>query len=427
MLTWIQTLTPPVNLSGQSLTAYVLFDVAVIILLARILGNITVKIGQPRVVGEILAGILLGPTLLGQNLSQVITPLEARPIISALATLGLIFFMFIAGLDFDVEKALTKIKHAVFLALLAVGIPAILGFPIAYILHNSLYAGAAGTEILPFALFLGSALSVTAFPVMAHILMERGELNTSLGLLGVATAGFVSIFMFNYIGFAGTMASGAGFDELTQKLILVLVFMVGSWFVIRPLLGRFLLSKMVGDFIDGTGMAVTFFGVVLFGIITQWLGLTALVGGFVWGVIFPIHPKIRKGVADRVRDVSLVFLLPIFFAVSGFSTDLKLLTIESLPGIGLMLLGAVGGKFLAAGFGKLIGLSWKDVGILGSLLNTRGLLVLVVGLIGLQLEIITPIMFTIFVVVALVTNLMTLPLLNLLYRQQTDSLPIPAK
>lgn len=419
MITWLQSLAPPENLSGQLLTAYVLFDVALIIILARFLGNWLVKIGQPRVVGEILAGILLGPTFLGQNLSQVITPLEARPIISALATLGLILFMFIAGLDFDVEKALDKVKQAVFLALMAVGVPAALGFPIAYLLHTSLYVGPAGADVLPFALFLGSALSVTAFPVMAHILMERGELNTSLGILGVATAGFVSIFMFNYIGFAGTMASGAAMSELMQKLFLVLVFMVASWFVVRPLLARFLQSKAAGEFVDGTAMAVTFCGVIVFGVITQWLGLTALVGGFVWGVIFPLNKKLRKGIADRVRDVALIMLLPIFFAVSGFSTDLKLLTVESIPGILLMLLGAVGGKFLAAAFGKFLGLSWKEVGILGALLNTRGLLVLVVGLIGLQLEIITPIMFTIFVVVALVTNLMTLPLLNLFYQTKT--------
>lgn len=425
-MTWLQSLTPPANLSGQLLTAYVLFDVALIVLIARLLGNWMVKIGQPRVVGEILAGILLGPTLLGQNLSQVITPLEARPIISALATLGLILFMFIAGLDFDVEKALKKVKQAIFLALMAVGVPALLGFPIAYALHHSLYAGAAGADVLPFALFLGSALSVTAFPVMAHILMERGELNTSLGILGVATAGFVSIFMFNYIGFAGTMASGAEISELIRKLVFVLVFMVVSWFVIRPILGRFLVSKFSGEALEGTAVAVTFFGVIIFGVITQWLGLTALVGGFVWGVIFPLNQKLRKTVADRVRDVALVLLLPIFFAVSGFSTDLKLLTLESTPGILLMLLGAVGGKFLSAAFGKFLGLSWKEVGILGALLNTRGLLVLVVGLIGLQMEIITPIMYTIFVIVALVTNLMTLPLLNLFYRTKSKMSPTSA-
>ena len=126
---------------------------------------------------------MLGPTLLGQTLSQVITPLEVRPILNSLATLGLIFFMFIAGIEFNAEKVKGKVKNAIILALLAVGLPAILGFPIGYLLHNATYTGPAGATLLPFALFLGSALSVTAFPVMAHILMERGELNTSLAVL----------------------------------------------------------------------------------------------------------------------------------------------------------------------------------------------------------------------------------------------------
>ncbi|NJN43817.1 MAG: hypothetical protein HC806_03135 [Anaerolineae bacterium] len=261
-------------------------------------------------------------------------------------------------------------------------------------------------------LFLGSALSVSAFPVMAHILMERGELNTDLGILGVATAGFVTIFMFNYIGFATTIASGEGLGNLFEKLVLFLVFLLISWFGLRPVLERFLLRRIIKGFIDGTGLSIVFGGVLLFGIITQWLGLTSLVGGFLWGVIFPLNATLRKGVVDRIKDFSIIILLPIFFAISGFSTDLKLLTVDSIPGILLMLGGAIFGKFIAGAFGRLLGLTWKEIGILGSLLNTRGLLVLVVGLIGLQLEIITPVMFTIFVVVALVTNLLTLPLLK---------------
>ena len=427
MFTWLDSLTPPTNLSGSALTAYVLFDVFLVVILARVLGNGITRIGQPRVVGEILAGILLGPTLLGQTLSQVITPVEVRPTLNALATLGLILFMLVAGLEFDTEKVKRRIKNAIILALLAVGVPALLGFPIGFLLHNSTYTGPAGMNLLSFALFLGSALSVTAFPVMAHILMERGELNTSLGVLSVATAGFVSVFMFNYIGFSGAMATAGGFGVLIYKFLLVILLAVVAGWIVRPFLARALSERQQEGVIDGTGMAIIFGGVVIFGMFTHLLGMTALVGGFLWGLIFPNNLELRKGVANKVRDVAMVFLLPIFFAVSGFSTDLKLLTFESLPGVGLMLLGAIGGKFLAAIPGRYIGLTWKEVGILGALLNTRGLLVLVVGLIGLQLEIITPIMFTIFVVVALVTNLMTLPLLNLFYRSKPEMATVSIK
>ncbi|NJN43816.1 MAG: hypothetical protein HC806_03130 [Anaerolineae bacterium] len=154
MIEWLLALKPPENLAGQTLIVYVLLDVALIIFLARILGNLLVKIGQPRVVGEILAGILLGPTLLGNNLSEVITPLQVRPIINVFAIIGLIFFMFIAGLEIDVEKVISKVKQAIFLSLLSVGIPALIGFPIAFLLNNSLYAGLGGEAILPLVYFL---------------------------------------------------------------------------------------------------------------------------------------------------------------------------------------------------------------------------------------------------------------------------------
>jgi Kef-type K+ transport system membrane component KefB len=427
MLTWFNTLAPPINLTGSALTAYVLFDVFLIILLARTLGNWMLRVGQPRVVGEILAGILLGPTLLGQNLSQVITPIEVRPILNTLATLGLLFFMFIAGLEFDTEKVKGRVKNAVILALLAVGIPALMGFPISYLLHNETYSGAAGTALLPFALFLGSALSVTAFPVMAHILMERGELNSPLGVLSVATAGFVSVFMFNYIGFAGAIAAAAGFGELVYKFFLVVLLVLFAGLIMRPFLVRIFSNVGQDSGVNGTEMAIILGGMVIFGMFTHLLGMTALVGGFLWGLIFPPNLKLRSEITGKVRDVAMVFLLPIFFAVSGYSTDLRLLTSESLPGIGLMLLGAIGGKFLAAVPGRYFGLSWMEVGTLGALLNTRGLLVLVVGLIGLQLAIITSNMFTIFVIVALVTNVMTLPLLNLFHRPQSQTIPVPIK
>jgi Kef-type K+ transport system membrane component KefB len=151
---------------------------------------------------------------------------------------------------------------------------------------------------------------------------------------------------------------------------------------------------------------------ILFGLITHLLDINALVGGFVWGLILPADYALRKHLADKVRDVALVLLLPVFFALAGFSTDLKLISPQTFPAVLVMLLAAIGGKFIAAVPGKIYNLSWREVGILGALFNTRGLWVLVVGLIGLELYIITILTFTIFVVMALVTNLMTLPLLN---------------
>ena len=417
-MSWLQQITPPQNVTGPMLTAYVLFDVFLIVVLARLMGNLMVRIGQPRVVGEILAGILLGPTLLGNTLSQVIAPLEARPTLSAIATIALILFMFLAGVEYDSSKVKGRTKHAVFLAFLSILIPALLGFPVAQVMHTPAYAGPAGMSLLPFALFIGAALSATAFPVMAHILMERGELNSPMGSLGVATTSFMSVFMFSYIALAGVVATASGFGSLLLKIVLIIVFGLVSWYIIRPLLERLLTTTIQGEAITGQGMVVIFSGMLLYGLIADRIGINALVGGFVWGLILPTSRMFRQIVSAKVRDIAMIFFLPIFFAMAGFSTDLKLLTVETFPIVILVLLVAIGGKFVAALPARAFNLSWNETMILGTLFNTRGLLVLVAGLIGLQLNIITILTFTIIVIVALVTNLMTLPLLRVYSNQQ---------
>jgi Kef-type K+ transport system membrane component KefB len=415
---WLQQIAPPQNVTGSTLTAYVLLDVFLIVVLARLLGNLMVRIRQPRVVGEILAGILLGPTLLGNTLSQVIAPMEARPALSAIATIALILFMFLAGVEYDSSKVKGRIKHAVVLAFLSIVVPALLGFPVAQVMHTAAYAGPAGTSLLPFALFIGAALSVTAFPVMAHILMERGELNSPMGSLGVATTSFMSVFMFTYIALAGVVATASGFGTILLNVVLIIVFGLVSWYIIRPLLERLLAKTMQGETISGQGRAIIFGGMLLYGLIADRIGVNALVGGFVWGLILPTIPMFRAIVAAKVRDIAMILFLPVFFAMAGFSTDLKLLTVETLPIIALVLLVAIGGKFVAALPARAFNLTWNETLILGTLFNTRGLLVLVAGLVGLQLDIITRLTFTIIVIVALVTNLMTLPLLRVCSNQQ---------
>jgi len=412
---WLQTLTPPQNVTGQLLIAYVLFDVFLIVVLARILGNLMNKIGQPRVVGEILAGVLLGPTLLGQNLSLVIAPAEARPALSTFATLALALFMFLAGVEYDLSKVRGREGQAGLLAVLAIAIPAVIGFPIAQVMYTSDYAGEAATRFLPFGLFLGAALSVTAFPVMAHILMERGELNSKMGSLGVASTGIMSVIMFSYISFAATVAAAKGMSDFLLRVGMILLFALVSWIVVRPLLARLIR----GDTISGDGMAVCFAGLTLYAVIAHQLGINAMVGGFLWGMLLPANPGLRASISAKVKDVAMIFFLPIFFAMSGFQTDLKLITWQTLPAVGLMLLGAISGKFLAALPSKGFGVTWQETGVLGALFNTRGLLVLVAGLIGLQFQIITNLTFTIIVVVALVTNLMTVPLLNIFSRKKS--------
>src|SRR5439155_14992747 len=240
------------------------------------------------------------------------------------------------------------------LAVLAVAIPALLGFPVAAIMHTATYAGAKGADFLPFALFIGAALAVTAFPVMAHILMERGQLNSKMGGLGVASTGIMSILMFLFIAFASSVASKK-YSNFGLKLILTAAFLAVSWVVVRPLLDRFMRRQVRDGSMSGNGMAVAFAGMVLWGLLGDRVGINALVGGFIFGVIMPQDHAVRQALAVKVRDVAMIFLLPIFFAFAGFSTDLKLIHASTLGPLFIVLLAAIVGKFLAAVPGKGLG------------------------------------------------------------------------
>lgn len=426
MLSWLQSLTPPETVSGAQLIAYVLGDILLIVLLARLLGGLAVRVRQPRVVGEILAGILLGPTVLGANLSQVVAPEPARAVLGVIATLALVLFMFLAGVEYDAAGVRGRAGQATVLGTLSVFVPALLAFPVAGVMFARGYAAPGSSSALPLALMIGAALAVTAFPVMAHLLMERGALNTPIGALGVAAAGVTSVLMFLYAGLAGAVATAGGYGDLLLSIVWTVLFVLGAWFVARPLLARRLPPTLrsggpSGDTLTGDGMALVFGGMVLFGLIAHVIGINALVGGFAWGFVLPSDARLRRAIAVRIADLSMVLLLPIFFAMSGFATDLRLLSADSLPIILLILAAAVGGKFLAVAPARAFGLSWRDVGTLGALFNMRGLLVLVVGLQGRQLGIITDQTFAVIVIVALVTNIMTLPLLDRLARRREST------
>jgi Kef-type K+ transport system membrane component KefB len=307
--------------------------------------------------------------------------------------------------------------------MLAVGLPALLGFPVAWVMQGTDLAGPNGQALLPLGLFIGAALSVTAFPVMAHILMERGEMNSSLGALSVACAGLISFFMFIYIAFASSTAQKQGLDIFITRLVLIAIFSLASVLMVRPLL-RFWLSRLKREeTLTGDAMALIFGGLTLWALLAHLLGIHALIGSFIWGFLLPEEPWLQRGVTQRVRDLATTLFLPVFFALAGFSTDLKLLRPELLPALLLFVSVAVASKFVSALPARQMGLGWGDVFKLGALFNMRGLLVLAVGLIGLDFQIITPAAFTVIVVTALVTNLMTLPVFRLIEQRGQKSSP----
>jgi Kef-type K+ transport system membrane component KefB len=262
---------------------------------------------------------------------------------------------------------------------------------------------------------VGACLSVTALPVIAHVLLERGELNSRVGGIAIACSAVASVAMFTYIALATAVSDARGYAGFLVKLGLIVVAAVGVRFLLRPVV-RWLVvrSRSPGGGVTPDTMAVVFSGLFLFALAADRIGVNLMVGAFVWGVVMPANRAFRLALAGRLADVARVLLLPVFFAYSGLFTDLRLLTPSVLSILAVVLVASVVSKFTAALPGRLYGMSWRETFELGALMNTRGLVLLVVGLIGLELGIITQATYTILVVVALITNLMTGPLMDAL-------------
>ena len=312
--------------------AYVLIDVVLIVALARLLGTAMRFIGQPVVVGEILAGVALGPTLLGTGLSADLFPLEARPVLSGIATIALCFFMFLVGLDLDMSLLRGRVIATAVVAAAAVAVPFAAGFGVAPLLHQEDYFLKGLPEYGPFALFIGAALTVTAFPVMARILIERRLLRTPMGAVGVSAAAAVTIALFTLLGVAAGSAKGEGPSSTLLKLAYAAGFLALMFVVVRPLLAR------LGAYHDSVGrltpnvIATVFVLVTLTGWATDRIGINAVIGPFVLGLCMPRREGITRELTDRFESFAVLFLLPVFFVFSGLSTDLRTLEPSLLAG-----------------------------------------------------------------------------------------------
>lgn len=418
-------------LASSDVVAYVIADVAIILIAARVVGTLFVRIKQPRIVGEIIAGILIGPTVLGGHLDLAANPMKHLPAIagtglthrlyplqafsflSALGQIALIFYMFLVGLD--LEKRLLKGKgtQLVAVAIAVTIVPVALGFFCASVLKGATWMPA-GVGYTTFALFLGAGLSVTAFPVMARILQERGLLATNMGAVGVGAAAIVTVLMFLLIAAASASAKHAGLpSEVGMRFALLGALMALLVFVVRPLTVFVTRNYREGETLEGNLLAFLLIGALATGLATDRIFGAGLVGGFLFGLAVPARPGLASAVTGRMQDAVLLFLLPVFLAVSGLNTDLTLTTGKLVGGIALFLALMIVSKWLAGYVaGRAAGLSGREANVIGVLLNCRGLMILVVGLIGLQLGVITAQMQLVFVIGAIVTNMMTGPLID---------------
>lgn len=397
--------------------AVLLLQIVVILLAVRIFGWICQRIGQPTVVGEIIAGIVLGPSLLGYyfpEVSQFLFPPSSLDNIGFLSQIGLVLFMFIVGMELNLKTIKSKANDALIISHTSIAVTFTLGVALAYFLYGQFTY--AETLFLPFALFMGIAMSIAAFPVMARIVHEKGMNKTPLGAMIITCAAIDDITAWCLLAGVIAIVKAGSVSSALFTILMAVIYVVIMFKVIKPFLKRLSELQSSNKIINQSSVGIFFLILFLSSYATEVIGIHALVGAFLAGVIMPPNTNFRNLLTERIQDVALVLLLPLFFVYTGLRTEIGLLNEPHLwiicGGIVLIaIVGKLGGSAFAARF---MGYNWRDSLVIGSLMNTRGLIQLVVLNIGLDLGILTPQVFVMMVVVALVTTFMTSPALSLI-------------
>lgn len=409
---------PPVGGGhGEHLLASVLLALAAIIVAARALGWVMQRwLLQPPVIGEIAAGILLGPSVLGAlapAASEALLPATTAPYLGLLSKVGVVLFMFVVGLELDLsgrrEGGLPALR-TLGIANASVLAPFVAGSALALWLYPRY---GSGVGLTPFSLFIGVALSVTAFPVLARILKDRGVHQTPLGVLALTCAAVDDVTAWVLLAFVVGITTTAVTGVLVT-LVLVAAYLAAMFLVVRPLGARFAAwFERPERPIGASTLAPVFVALLLSAAATEHLGVHALFGAFLFGAVLPHQGRLAEALRHRIEDLVVVLLLPAFFAFTGMRTQVNLLHGASdwLACLAIVLVasaGKIGGATLAA---RVSGLSWRDSSALGALMNTRGLMELIVLDVGLELGVLGPRLFAMLVVMALSTTFFTTPLL----------------
>ncbi len=407
--------------------ALLLAQIVIIILVARIFGWACKKIGQPSVIGEIIAGIVLGPTLLGAyfpEFSTALFPAESLGNLQFLSQIGLILFMFVIGMELDLNALKNRANDAVVVSHASIVFPFALGVGLSYFLYESF--APEGVRFVAFALFIGIAMSITAFPVLARIVQERGIHKTRLGTMAITCAAADDITAWCLLAAVIAVVKAGSLVSSLYVIALAALYVIAMLKVVRPFLNR------IGDLNAGKEklskpiVAIFFLTLILSAYSTEVIGIHALFGAFMAGTIMPANIKFRNIFIEKVEDIALVLLLPLFFVFTGLRTEIGLLNDPELWKLTLVIvLVAVAGKFLGSALAaRFVGQNWKDSLTIGALMNTRGLMELVVLNIGYDLGVLTPEIFTMLVIMALLTTFMTGPALDMInwaYKEKTFS------
>ena len=405
----------------------VLVEVLIVIALSRLVGLGFRWIKQPQVIGEIVAGIMLGPSLFGlvaPDLAAAVFPAEAVPFLNVLSEIGLIFFMFLIGLELNPKYLKNNLDTAILTSHVSILVPFSLGSLLALLLYP--IVSNSSVSFTAFALFLGAAMSITAFPVLARIITEHNLQNTKLGTLALTCAAVDDVTAWCLLAVAIAVTRTNSMVGALPTIFEALIYIVFMLTVVRWFLQR--LSKHY----NRTGrltqlvLAGIYMGVVASALITEWIGIHLIFGAFLLGAAMPKNAGLTRELAEKTEDFVLIFLLPIFFAYSGLRTEIGLLNSPELwllcaAVLGVAIIGKYVGTYAAA---RVCGISNREASALGWMMNTRGLTELIVLNIGLSLGVISPILFTMLVIMALVTTFMTSPLLEWTYPKRLIRLDI---
>ncbi len=411
-----------------SATVTLLVQILVIVAVGQLLALAARRVGQPAVVAQVIAGVALGPSLLGvlwpAGLSALWAP-DSLPALNAVGQLGLVLFMFLVGLEFDATLIKGLGRASVFISTSSIAAPFAMGIGLAWPLYVQF--APPGVPFLPFALFLGVAMSITAFPVLARILAERQALRTRIGAIALACAAVNDVTAWCILAFVVAVARVEGAESAVLTVVEAAAYVLVMLTLVRPLLGR--IGERTREGASQGLLAVMFLLVFVSAAITELIGIHALFGAFAMGVITPRESGFTRALAEKLEDVVIIVLLPVYFACSGLRTDLTLMASTSAWTVCAAIIvvacvGKFGGSLVAA---RASGLTWQESSAIGILMNTRGLIQLIVLNIGLDLKVISPELFAMMVVMAIVTTMMTSPALEWVYPRAQIERELAAK
>ena len=409
--------------------AILLLQIITIIIVARIFGWIFKKIGQPSVIGEIIAGIFLGPSLVGMYLpeySALLFPAASLGNLGFLSQIGLILFMFVIGMELDLKVLKNKANDAVVISHASIIIPFALGIGLSYFIYQKF--APTGIAFLSFSLFMGIAMSITAFPVLARIVQERGIHKTRLGTIVITCAAADDITAWCLLAAVIAIVKAGTFASSLYIIILASVYVAMMLFVVKPFLKKIGDLYATKDNLSKPVVAIFLLTLIISSYCTEVIGIHALFGAFITGAIMPDISKFRNLFIEKVEDVAVILLLPLFFVFTGLRTQIGLINDPYLWKItGCIILVAVIGKFLGSALAaKFVGQNWQDSLTIGALMNTRGLMELIVLNIGYDLGVLSGEVFTMMVIMALVTTFMTGPaidFINFIFKTKTAYYP----